>query len=83
MVPQNKGIYMVPQSEKSIIWPLRWNLSIWPVELLYGPSSKKLLYGPSSGGYSPTGSIGEAAVALDVRVIDAAEFLPGCGFPPA
>ena len=26
-------------------------------------------------------SIGEAAVALDVRVIDAAEFLPGCGFP--
>ena len=27
-------------------------------------------------------SIGEAAVALDVRVIDAAEFLRGCGFPP-
>ena len=27
-------------------------------------------------------SIGEAAVALDVRVIDAAEFLPDCGFAP-
>jgi dihydrofolate synthase / folylpolyglutamate synthase len=27
-------------------------------------------------------SIGEAAVALDVRVIDAAEFLNGCEFPP-